>query len=199
MSAKRNILKSLTNQPIRATSQPYMRLLLHLLAFAAISFATATATATASASATASATALQADEVSKIEHLDKWDNLVFEIEDTKCRVGIASVRLIVSTLRPENGYLIGEYTIEVPLMTSKNDKGLIKLPLHDQTVSRIGQKGGTLRGQAISYKKGKTPSTIVCEILPLKNKTIFLAITTSERTLEFKSNYTVLNSRPFDG
>jgi len=143
--------------------------------------------------------AKQSAEINQVQDLNEWENLVFEIEDTKCRVGIASVKLYVSSLRPENGYLIGEYKIVVPLMTSKNDMGLIKLPLKDKTVSSIAQKGGTLRGQAISYKNNKSPNSIVCEVLPLENKTILLAITTSERTLEFESRYTVSKSRPADG
>ena len=140
-----------------------------------------------------------ATEVDQIQNLAEWDDLVFEVEDAKCRVGIASLKLFVSTLRPEKGYLIGEYSIVVPLMTSKNDQGLIKLPLHDRTVEMIGKKGGTLRGQAISYQKGKAPNTIVCEVLPLKDQTILLAITTSNRTLNFKSKYTVIDCNPSDG
>ncbi|MGJ8649172.1 MAG: hypothetical protein ACSHX4_02320 [Opitutaceae bacterium] len=133
---------------------------------------------------------LNATEINQTQDLVEWDNLVFEIEDSKCRVGIASVKLSVSALVPENGNLVGEYSIVVPLMKSKNDKGRIVLPL-DSNVNDLGNNGGVLRGKAISYKDGKTPNNIICEVLPLKNKTILLEITTDDRTLEFKSSYTV--------
>lgn len=133
---------------------------------------------------------VSATEINHTQDLVEWDNLVFEIEDTKCRVGIASVKLSVSALVPEGGNLVGEYSIVVPLMQSKNDKGRIVLPL-DSNVNDLGNKGGVLRGKAISYKEGKTPNNIICEVLPLKNKTILLEITTDDRTLEFKSRYTV--------
>ncbi|MGJ8637890.1 MAG: hypothetical protein ACSHYA_00730 [Opitutaceae bacterium] len=134
---------------------------------------------------------LCASEVTQVQESAQWQSFAFNIEDSKCRVGIASVRLSVSTLRPEDGYLVGEYTIEVPLMTSKNDKGRIVLPLKNKKVSDLGANGGVLRGQAISYHEGTTPNAIVCQILPLKNKTILLEITTDDRTLNFKSSYKV--------
>lgn len=142
---------------------------------------------------------LRAVEINTAESPTAWEDLVFEIEDTKTRVGIASVQLVVGTLKSEGGNLVGEYSIVVPLMSSKNDKGRIVLPLHDKTVSILGKKGGTLRGQAISYTEGTPPNSIVCQVLPLKNKTILLAITTSDRTLEFKSRYTVSETAPAEG
>jgi hypothetical protein len=136
-------------------------------------------------------TPLYASEINQVESLTAWEDLVFEIEDTKTRVGIASVKLIVSTLKPEGGNLVGDYNIVVPLMQSQNDSGRIILPLLDSTVGELGKKGGILRGLAISNKGGTTPNSIICEVLPLKNKTILLEIQTENRTLEFKSKYTV--------
>ena len=132
-----------------------------------------------------------ASEIHSTSELSGWEGLAFKIEDTKCRVGIASVKLSVSQLTPKNGNLVGEYTIEVPLMQSKNDKGRIVLPLNDTTIGELGENGGVLKGKAISYKDGTTPNHIRCEVLPLKNKSILLAITTHDRTLEFKSNYAI--------
>ncbi len=143
-------------------------------------------------------TPVHAAQVNQVNQLGEWSNLTFNIEDTKCRVGIASVKLSVSTLKPEDGYLVGEYSIVVPLMSSKNDKGRIILPLNNNSVGDIGENGGVLHGQAISYKEGKTANAIICEVLPLKNKTILLEITTDDRTLEFKSNYTVSEATPAD-
>lgn len=100
------------------------------------------------------------------------------------------MKLSVTTLKPEKGTLVGEYSIVVPL-SSQNDKGRIVLPLNNSTVGSLGEKGGILKGQAISYKDGKTPNSIRCEVLPLDNKTILLAIKTDKRTRKFKSSYTV--------
>lgn len=120
-----------------------------------------------------------------------WGDSVFRINDAKTRVSIASVKLSVSDLKPEDGNLVGEYTIEVPLMKSKNDKGKIVLPL-DRDMHDIGAKGGVLKGQAISYKEGTTPNLIVCEILPQEDQKILLDITTDDRTLQFKSRYSIV-------
>ena len=124
---------------------------------------------------------------------ESWDGTVFRIEDTKTRVSLASVNLSVSDLKPEDGNLVGEYTIQVPLMKSKNDKGKIVLPL-SLTMEEIGAEGGVLRGQAISYKEGKTPNLIICEIIPHKDQKILLNITTDDRTLEFKSRYAIVST-----
>lgn len=94
---------------------------------------------------------------------------------------------------PEDGNLVGEYTIQVPLMSSKNDKGKIVLPL-DCSMDELGAKGGTLRGKAISYKEGTTPNLIVCEIIPDKDQKILLEITTDDRTLKFKSKYSIVEA-----
>lgn len=141
---------------------------------------------------------VRATEINDIQELAGWDNLTFEIEDTKCRIGIASVKLSVSTLKPEGGNLVGEYSIQVPMMSSQNDKGRIVLPLNDTTVGTLGEQGGVLKGQAISYKEGTAPNSIRCEVLPLDNKTILLAIKTNKRTLKFKSSYTVSETAPVD-
>jgi len=123
-----------------------------------------------------------------------WDGSVFRITDTKTRVSLASVLLSVSDLKPENGNLVGEYTIDVPLMKSKNDKGKIVLPLN-RSMHDIGAKGGILKGEAISYKEGKTPNLIVCKIIPKDDQRVLLDITTDDRTLKFKSKYTIVKTK----
>jgi hypothetical protein len=102
-----------------------------------------------------------------------------------------TITLSVSDLKSEAGYLVGEYTIQVPLMSSKNDHGKIVLPL-DTSLNVLGAKGGVLRGQAISYKEGTTPNLIVCEVIPSDGQKVILEITTDDRTLQFKSKYTVV-------
>lgn len=128
---------------------------------------------------------------SATETSESWGDSVFRINDAKTRVSIASVKLSISDLKREEGNLVGEYTIVVPLMTSKNDKGKIVLPL-DRDMHAIGAEGGVLEGQAISYKAGTTPNLIVCRILPKEGQKILLDITTDDRTLQFKSRYSIV-------
>jgi len=120
-----------------------------------------------------------------------WEDLAFSIEDSRTFVGIAPVYLIVSKLKPEGGNLVGTYKIEVPLMTSKNDHGKIVLPLKAK-VSDLGDKGGVLKGKAHSHTDEGTINDIVCVILPDEDQAIKLAITTKNRTVNFKSRYTVI-------
>mgnify|MGYP001595601229 CR=1 FL=1 len=124
---------------------------------------------------------------------DSWDELAFKIEDTKCRIGIAAVKLSVSELKPKDGNLIATYAINVPLSKSNNDTGLIVLPI-DMTVDELSKRGGVLRGTAHSNKEGSPPNTIICEVRPLDNKGIILEIITSKRTLNFESRYSVIES-----
>ncbi len=124
---------------------------------------------------------------------ESWSGSVFRIQDTKTRVSIASVKLSVSDLKPEDGNLVGEYTIQVPLMQSKNDKGKIVLPL-ELSMDELGAHGGTLHGLAISYKEGTTPNAIICEIIPSKNQRVLLDITTDDRTLSFTSRYSIVET-----
>ena len=121
-----------------------------------------------------------------------WQELSFEIEDTRCFVGIAGVYLSVSELKPENGYLVGRYEIRVPLRKSKNDSGKIYLPLEDTSVDYLGRKGGVLRGKALSDKDEEVSNLVVCEIIPEQDQAILLSITTNHRTLSFESRYTVI-------
>ncbi|MGZ0656893.1 hypothetical protein ACWPKS_14900 [Coraliomargarita sp. W4R72] len=129
-----------------------------------------------------------------IETIESWNGAVFRIEDTKSRVSIASVKLSVSDLKPEGSNLVGEYTIQIPLMSSKNDHGKIVLPLNF-SMDELGANGGVLRGQAISYKEGTTPNAIVCEIIPNKDQKILLEITTDDRTIAFKSRYSIVMTK----
>lgn len=125
------------------------------------------------------------------ETIASWQGTVFRIEDAKSRVSFASVKLSVSDLKPEGDNLVGEYTIEVPLMRSKGDHGKIILPL-DISMDNLDLKGGTLRGEAISFKENKTPSAIVCRIYPGEGRSIELDITTDDRTIQFESRYTIV-------
>lgn len=134
-----------------------------------------------------------ATEVQELEPKDTVD-LSFKIEDSKSYVGIAAVKLSVSELVQEDGQLVGDYSIDVPLSKSNNDTGRIVLPI-DIPLDQIGEEGGTLRGKAYSNKDGKKPNLIVCKIGPLSDKDIKLAITTEKRTLNFDSSYVLIDSQ----
>lgn len=127
------------------------------------------------------------------ENGKEWDELAFKINDSSFYIGIAVVRLSVSELRAVDGNLLGEYTIRVPMMRSKNDHGRIVLPLDATTVAELAENGGVLRGRAYSSVQDQdAPNGIVCEIHPHDNQGIVLAITTDDRVLDFKSNYKVI-------
>ncbi len=116
----------------------------------------------------------------------------FKIDDCKTRVSIAAVNLTVGELTEVDGQLVGDYSIKVPLKQSKNETGRIVLPL-SISVNELRTNGGTLTGHAYSSIEGKPPNTIVCEILPQKDHSIRLAITTPHRTLNFKSHYEIID------
>lgn len=120
-----------------------------------------------------------------------WHGFSFKIDDSKCRVGIASVKLSVSELKAKNGNLVATYSIHVPLKKSENDTGQIVLPIN-VTVEDLHKQGGVLIGTAYSDTKGTTPNKIICEIGPYSTKGIALEIITDERILNFKSRYTVI-------
>ncbi|CAA6678214.1 MULTISPECIES: hypothetical protein [unclassified Lentimonas] len=124
---------------------------------------------------------------------NSWHDFSFKIDDSKCRVGIASVKLSVSELKPLNGNLVATYSIHVPLKKSENDTGKIVLPI-DVTVEDLHKQGGVLVGTAYSDTKGKTPNKIICEVGPNTTKGIILEIITDKRTLNFKSRYTVIEA-----
>lgn len=123
-----------------------------------------------------------------------WGQFSFKIDACKCRVGIASVKLSVSELKPKDGNLVATYTIHVPLNKSSNDSGLIVLPINI-TVDELSKNGGVLVGKAYSDQPGKTPNTITCQIGSIENKGIQLEIITDKRTLNFTSRYTVIEER----
>jgi len=119
---------------------------------------------------------------------------VLQIEDTRTRIGFFSVKLSVGELREFEGNLVGSYTIIVPFFKSKNDNGEILLDIEGTSLEEIIRKGGRFTGIATSNKEGEEDksNTVVCNISPLEDSIIHLKITTEDRTLKFKSRYSVL-------
>ena len=126
------------------------------------------------------------------------DSFSFQIEDARSFVGIAPVYLSVSELKPDNGELIGYYTIRVPMMSSKNDRGKIILLL-DASISELWKNGGVISGKALSQLEDGIVNQVVCEIIPEKNQKIKLAITTDSRTIKFESQYRVIEAADGSG
>ncbi|MEM1222805.1 MAG: hypothetical protein AAGH40_08580 [Verrucomicrobiota bacterium] len=122
---------------------------------------------------------------------DEWKGKAFTIEDSRCYVGIAKVLLSVSELKKEDGYLVGDYTLNVPLIKSKSDFGRIKLPV-ESTFNDLKENGGVLIGKAYSRLAEGKINKIVCEIIPSEDQSIRLAITTDKRTINFVSRYTIV-------
>lgn len=125
------------------------------------------------------------------------ETLSFIIEDSRSFVGIIPVYLTVTELKPEEGNLIGYYKVDVPLMSSKNDQGRIILPLHS-SMRDLRTNGGVLEGKAHSQMHEGLVNGIVCRIIPEKGQAVRLAITTPDRTIKFKSRYSVIRSSPPD-
>ncbi len=125
--------------------------------------------------------------------IHSWDTFSFKIEDSKCRVGIASVKLTVSELIHQDGNLIATYAIHVPLSKSNNDTGQIVMPVNI-SIDEISRNGGVLKGHSYSDKKKEIANTIICKIGSIETKGIALEITTPKRTLNFESQYTVIES-----
>lgn len=123
----------------------------------------------------------------------RMDPMAIQIEDTSCRVGLLSVTLSVGLLTQEENTLVGEYVIDVPLFQSKGDHGHVILPI-DKPLESFDEKGGVLIGEGHSRKNPGEIHKIVCKILPIDNKRIELAITTSQRTVHFSSSYAVIEA-----
>jgi len=122
---------------------------------------------------------------------DRSGAWAFRIEDSKSSVGIFAVQLSVGLLTQDTGCLVGNYSIHIPLFPSKDDHGRITIPI-DKQLSLIGESGGTLTGEARSNRAPGEIHKIVCKITPLHKGRIELAITTTQRTIEFKSFYEVI-------
>ncbi len=118
-----------------------------------------------------------------------------DVEDTRTRIGIASVRLKISELKIEEGRVVGQYELRIPLLQSKDDDGMIDLGFQ-QDLSTTFTTGGKLKGKGISITfKEDAPRTITCVIFPdfatTESGRIHLTIETSDRKIEFKSRYSI--------
>jgi len=123
------------------------------------------------------------------------------VEDTSTMVMIAKVHLSIGDLRYDDGNLVGNYAISVPLRPSKSEGGTMRLRL-EKPVSHFFDDGGELHGIGKSFKEDKEDRKILCRVFPKSEDgragRIELVINTGGRELEFESKYRV-SGEPPDG
>ncbi len=118
--------------------------------------------------------------------------VTFRIEDAHTRVGWVRVNLIMSELKWVGDRMIGNYDIQVPLFSSKNEVG--KFDLHAETdIGRLRTGGGKLEGLGIKdFDSGRTRQ-IKGEVIPDSHKpdsgVLLLSIDTGNRILHFRTRY----------
>lgn len=123
------------------------------------------------------------------------DEISVKVADTATYVKVAKVDLTVDTMTVHDGNLIGTYSIDVPLMKSKSEKGQITLPLSQNLMTYL-ENGGTISGKGVSEKEIEDKDRkIEARFSPYdsgaKEGRIHLTIETSLRILEFDSTYTL--------
>lgn len=118
-----------------------------------------------------------------------------DVADAATYVTAAKVNLSVGTMRVVEGKLLGTYSINVPLMKSKFEKGRIILPL-SQDLEAYMRKGGTVSGKGIAEEGSQRGDRkIDARFSPIESTTnggrIRLTIDTGRRILVFDSTYRV--------
>lgn len=115
-----------------------------------------------------------------------------EVEDSRTRVFIANVYLAVGDLVLEDGALVGNYALRVPLRPGKSEGGTFHLPV-ESALADIAREGGELDGRGFNFKKAREERTIVATIYPAEPGTtagrLDLWIDVGDRELEFTTRY----------
>lgn len=124
------------------------------------------------------------------------------VGDGQTRVLVASVYLTVGKLTLEDGALVGQYTIRVPLRPAKNDAGSLRLPISDGTrLADLLREGGVLTGTGKSHDLTAPTRYITCRVIPAGdggqfamgvNGRIALAIDTGDRVVQFDCDFRLL-------
>jgi hypothetical protein len=122
-----------------------------------------------------------------------------DVADSSTRVLIAKVHLNVGSLRLEEGALVGNYALDVPLVPKKSEGGTLSLRF-DTSIDLLLREGGKLRGTGHSFKEDKPPRTIIATIHPPENEApkgrLDLEIDVGERVIEFETSYHVRQPGP---
>lgn len=106
------------------------------------------------------------------------------IDPAKTWVGPARVHLMVTEVALADGELEGAYSIRVPFLPGKNDRGTLQLR-SARPLDEIQRLGGTLDGTARSVS-GETRE-VVCDVRP--DGTMRIDIAMERRTVSFKTRY----------
>ncbi|MEM8953380.1 MAG: hypothetical protein AAGD22_04430 [Verrucomicrobiota bacterium] len=118
--------------------------------------------------------------------------VIIDVADASTHVNLARVNLKVGKMSFVDGKLVGNYAIDVPLMSSKSERGRIILPLIE-SVGVYAREGGTIKGEGIAEGKDEKPRQISVVFSPCDNEMqeggIQLKIDTGARILEFESTY----------
>ena len=129
------------------------------------------------------------------EKQDKTASQAINVEDTSTWLGFLKVHLRIGSLVAVDGKLEGKYAIDVPLLRSKSETGIISLEL-DLPLADLLSRGGRLRGLGHCDKQGKAPRLINCLVIPdaqpkLDRGAIKLSIVADRRKFRFASRYHV--------
>lgn len=118
-----------------------------------------------------------------------------QVADTETRIKIAKVFLSIGELLVDGEHLVGNYSIDVPLLPKKSEGGSIRLNL-TQSLESLMTEGGVLKGQGLSFKENLEPRSIVCKVMPSETEAragrIELLINTGGRELTFESEYAIV-------
>ncbi len=136
------------------------------------------------------------------EVAENEDGVRIRVEDAHTRILIAQVKLQIGDLVLDPGddrSLTGQYAIEVPIRSSKNETGAMNLPLR-KDLDHYLYNGGFLEGQGFSDQRPDAQRDITCRIIPDENDktagTLELAIDTGERIMKFETRYSVVDTLP---
>lgn len=115
-----------------------------------------------------------------------------EVADSETRVLIAKVYLSVGDLVLEDGALVGNYALRVPLRPGKSEGGTLRLPV-EKGLLRMAREGAELDGRGYSFKEDKPVRKIVATIHPAEGEStggeLDLWIDVGDRVIEFRSRY----------
>lgn len=119
--------------------------------------------------------------------------IVVDVADAVTYVKLAKVNLSVGTMTVVNGKLVGTYSIDVPLMKSKYEKGRIILPL-SKDLEDLVRKGGSVTGKGVAEEGSQSGDRKIDARFgsydsETKGGRILLTIDTGKRILEFDSTY----------
>jgi len=124
--------------------------------------------------------------------LSAYEGWRLALPEMRTRVVIATVKLRVTDLRVEDGYLKGLYDLEVPLRASENEKGVVLFDI-DRPIGKLRSEGGYLEGLGMP-ESSPGLRQIRARIMPHDNNEnrgrVSLVVVGENHTVQFHSHYT---------